>query len=353
MQKSIILGVLLCSLVATICASTQHVLTHRTNALRANDAINGQYIEPVSIGDYGENVMWNFTRIINTGDYKLYYTRGEDTDSLHLYGISPEFLYKYHITEDTMACVGLESPLQYITYTQPEVILTFPFSYGDSIHAPFCAHGVYCGTNRIDLQGETIVEADGYGSIVLENDTLYDILRVHSIRSNSINMNLLKDSTVFDPANLKQEIRESYTWYGKGFRYPLFNVESRTLYNNMTEVSSTTKSYCFLPENQRLLNDSTNESIYNGKEQLTKASIIQYNVCIENGNVSLYYSLEEDANISILLSDRMGMIHRKTSTCQHRGSDYRISIPYYGLAPGIYILYINVNGMINSEKVNI
>lgn len=344
----LISAIVLC--MAFLAASAQHTIRYDANAFRCGDEVSMMTIAPVSVGSAGEDAVWDFSRIEQTGDYPIRFCYGDDEDSLVMLAVHPQKLYRYMLTEDTLKCVGYETPLRLMEYRQPQVVMTYPFEYSERMRSPFLGEGAYCGTNWLRNQGELIVEADGYGCIVLSDDTLKNVLRLHTICTNAMQMNLKGDTSIFDPANLKQEIRESFTWYARGFRYPVFEVSTTTLYNNLKQFSSVTDALCFLPENQKSLNDTVNENIV---REDAAGDIIHYNVETEGGHIRIVYTLDHDANVSILLSDRMGLVYRNHVRYEQGGESHEVVFSSEGLVAGVYILYISVNGKVYSEKVNV
>ena len=65
------------------------------------------------------------------------------------------------------------------------------------------------------------------------------------------------------------------------------------------------------------------------------------------------YGLDEDATIATIVANRMGMVCVSRQWTQEAGQGYSAQIDCSGLRPGIYILYINVNGKVYSEKVTL
>ena len=99
----------------------------------------------------------------------------------------------------------------------PILALKYPLSYGDSVSAPFLGYGIYCGDHPFKETGLSTVIADANGSIVIDDDTIPDVLRIHSLKSYSICMGI--DSTLLDNARQKQVVEERYDWYAHGYRY--------------------------------------------------------------------------------------------------------------------------------------
>ena len=342
-----------------ICASvfSQNVIGFDTNSFRQGDKIDKQEICFFPQGPDGENIIWNFSETPIVGEYPIEYIC--EKDSFVTASLEPICINKYVASTDTLKLIGFETALEYLNYNPSIVMCTYPFHFGDSICTPFKGEGVYCGTNSIQTRGIMTVIADAHGSIVLsQGDTISNVLRVHSIKSSSVNMNILNDTTVFDSDNLKQVIEERYQWYARGFRYPLFETINTTCYNNMVPVTNLKKAYYSLPQEQRLLRNTTNEDSgnqdsLNSQQVCDNADIISYSVDINGSSIIISYSLTEDANISTLLCNQMGVTFQNASLTMHAGECYQNSFNTNGLRSGIYILYINVNGKVYSEKVNL
>ena len=58
-------------------------------------------------------------------------------------------------------------------YTLPELKLTYPFNYKDSINSPLAAKGNYCGKLPLHISGNSETTADAFGKLITpEGDTL-------------------------------------------------------------------------------------------------------------------------------------------------------------------------------------
>lgn len=353
--RFLLIAILLC---ITGTLSAQGVIDYNQNTLRFDDVLDKQEVNYFPAGSSGENVIWDFRDIDFVDDYHVEYFC--DSDSIVLTALEPEIMKKYVTNTDTLIYIGYETALQYMDYEKPIILMTYPFAYGSSISNPFRGEGVYCGTHILQNRGSFSVDADAYGSIYLpEGDTIKNVLRIHTIKGGSVNMNILNDTTVFDPDNLKQEIEERYQWYARGYRYPLFETVSTTNYNNMNPVSNLQKAYCYLPGDQRLLRDSLNEDIaYNDSIQearriAAEKDIINYDVEVNGSHVTIKYDLTEHASVNSLVCNQMGFVFQRHSVSNDAGSGYQINLDCSGLRQGVYILYLNVNGKIYNEKVNI
>jgi len=347
------LSFLLLLLSVTLTLSGQTTITNENNGKRPGDTLMKQQVDVIDAGDSGENVIWDFSNsnMIETHQIVLFC----DSDSIEIKEIEPTSICKYAFRSDSLLMTGYETPLKKILYSTPVSLLAYPFEYGSSFFVPYSGTGTYCKTLALSTSGTMDVEADGTGTLILtENDTLQNALRVHTIRTGSIEMHLNGDSTGASNPNMKQEIEESYQWYVRGYRYPLFETRTTSYYDNMELVSCVQSAYRILPDMQHLLNDEQNEEILRADslaEHLNSSDIIDYNVVINGGILKIAYSLSEPANITALLCNHRGMAYRRVSCSMPAGENYELNLDCTGLMPDVYILYINVNGKVYSEKV--
>ena len=346
---------LLFSLSLTLTLSAQTSITKENNGKRPGDMLMKQLVDVIDAGDAGENVIWNFSNshTIETHQIVLFC----DSDSIEIKEIEPTSIRTFAFRSDSLLMTGYETPLKKIQYSTPVSLLAYPFEYGSSFFVPYSGTGSYCKTLALSTSGTMDVEADGTGTLILtENDTLRNALRVHSIRTGSIEMHLDGDSIGASSPNMKQEIEESYQWYVRGYRYPLFETRTTSYYDNMELVSCVQSAHRFLPDMQQLLDDEQNEEILRADslaEHLNSSDIIDYNVVVNGGNLKIAYSLSEPANITALLCNHRGMAYRRISCSMPAGENYELNLDCTGLVPDVYILYINVNGKVYSEKVSI
>ena len=233
----------------------------------------------------------------------------------------------------------------------------FPLEYGDSVTMPFRCEGIYCGDHPFREVGTTKVKVDAKGSIVLaENDTVRNVLRVHTIDSYSICMDL--DSAALDTAKLTQIIDERYEWFLADSQYPIIEDVMSTSYFNMDVVGATRYAYCNLPDNlteyyisEEEFDDDEQDGFSDAEEQTR--DIIHYQIETQGNDIVIRYDLDEDATIQTIIANHMGMLCKSRQWTQPAGQNYSVQIDCYGLPAGMYILYINVNGKVYSEKVTL
>ena len=188
-----------------------------------------------------------------------------------------------------------------------------------------------------------------------EGDTLKNVLRVYSLTTASVRLS--EDSVLTDSATYQQYIEEKYWWYARGYRYPVFEITTNTLYHEMQPVY--TEQWARKPElttacavSDTLNSDILkNDSLYNVIQ--SREDIISYTLTNENNHLTISYDLSAHARIHVIVADIMGMTYRNESTTQEAGQSYNMNIDLNGLRCGQYIVYINVNGKIYNHKTEV
>lgn len=337
-------------LLIVISAKGQH-LDISTNVIREGDLVEKIHSHYGSVGNDGQHVVWDFSDRVGNAPHTIYYS----TDSLNvLTGNDGTALYSYVLRGDSLLQTGYETPLEHITYQEPLLNMVYPVHYGGSFSGRFKGYGRYCGTHEERVSGQVSVVADAYGRLVLsENDTLNHVLRVYTLKTQSISMEV--DSCRTDSNSMKQEIEEHYQWYARGYRYPVYESVSRTSYDNMLPVACRQYAYCCLPDVQRLLDDPDNERLIrqDSSEVAAARDIIHYDITNRCNVINISYNLDASAHIRCLVADVTGMVHRQAEHHNDAGSGYTMQIDCTGLSRHHYILYINVNGKIYNEKIAI
>ena len=273
--------------------------------------------------------------------------------------MEPGKISYYRTTPDTLILIGSESSLEKREYTVNKVSKKFPLEYGDSVSKSFRCEGMYCGDHPFREVGTTTVKVDADGAIVLaENDTIRNVRRVHTIDSYSICMDL--DSAALDSAKLTLVIDERYEWYLPASQYPIIEDVTSTTFHDTEAIGTTRYACCNLPEEQVAYyitqedeEDETGEQEGFSEEGQQVNDIIHYDVETEGKTIHLLYDLDEDATISTIVANHMGFLFIYNQWTQQAGQGYSVQIDCNGLRPGIYILYINVNGKVYSEKVTL
>lgn len=336
------------------CAFGQTQITLQYNGIRVGDVLNRQQVPYASFSEYGEDVIWDISDLSDIGNNTVKFCC--DSDSIVFYEITPKAINKYSISNDTLYYIGYETPLKKIDFSSPMINAVYPFEYGQFAQGSYEGHGLYCQLHKMESFGSVSLEADATGRLIIsENDTLDDVIRIHKIRTGAIGI-YPTDSLAAIHQNMKQEIEDSYIWYARGYRYPIFESSSISYYDNLDFVSCVQSSNRYLPDRQLLLNDSLNKEILHSDSLLNmhnQQDIINYTVEISGGMVKINYSLTQSADITLIICNYMGRTYRSMTRHENSGDNLEIDINCSGLDPDMYVLYINVNGKVYSEKFNL
>ena len=344
-----------------------HVLGQQVsvnNLPRSGDTYLKQEVSYIGAEEGGQELFWDFSSVhVRRDGHEVSYWG----DSL-LVRTEGSGMYRYRLGGDSLLLIGYETPLVSVSYNRPVLQMILPATYGQQVMDTFSGEGTYCDRHRLKTSGQMLAETDATGTLLLtDEDTLRNVVRLHTIRTSSVWMDA--DSLTEATADgSKQEIEERYSWYAPGYRYPVFETLLRTTYDNLRPVSTCREACRYLPEDQRMLPDSVNERIAREQaeawaaEQAAKAAkqaedsssaLADHRVTVSGQTVSLTYSLSVDAHVTVLVADIMGMLYERREETHVAGEGYSLDIDCSRLRRGQYILYINVNGEVTSEKFNI
>lgn len=324
--------------------------------LASADSLQKCRIHYFSPGMGGRDRVWDFTgKLGSRGSSKVMIMK----DSTGIVSIvEPGRICHYRTTPDTLILLGSESSLEKREYAVYKVSKKFPLVYGDSVVKHFRCEGMYCGDHPFREVGTTTVKVDADGSIVLaEKDTVRNVRRVHTIDSYAVCMDL--NPAALDTAKLTQVIDERYEWYLPGAQYPVIEDVTSTTYHDMDAIGTTKYACCNLPEDLAasyitpIDEDETGEQEGFPEEGQPIPDIIHYEVETEGNVIRMAYDLDEDATITTIVANHMGFSCIYNQWAQEAGQGYSVQIDCNGLRQGIYILYINVNGKVYSEKVTL
>lgn len=353
MKKDII-----CLLLGLISAQVwaQNIIALKANAMRDNDKITFQTMPFCEPGNWGCNESWDFSCIDALKEnYKIQYIK-DSLNRIHQYTDSD--VKSFVLKDSILVQYKLENRLTKIKYLKKKMAMKYPLVYGDSISSYFEGYGRYCDNYFVKVKGQVLIHADGEGKLILsDRDTLNNVLRVCTITTTSIAMDL--DNAEIDTTNIQQEIEEKYEWYCKGFRYPVYAIVQKTSFTNLEQVGGIQYAYRILPDVFENLNDTINDSIQKedssnvNQNPQTTQDVFRYNVKTGDREIDISYTADADASVRIIVSNVQGMIFRQQQSTVKGGETGNIYINTNGLLSGLYVLYVNVNGKISTETINI
>lgn len=350
-----ILIIFLCMCLWETSAVAQHVLLLESNSMRPGDSFALINIEKLRPGNEGVEQVWDFSDTGTTGDIQSVQVLSDSCGSLIRIGIGQKNVFCWQ--GDALWKTYYEDDLKNIRFDEPILEMLFPLQYGDSLTASFAGTGKYCGDHNMKITGKRFIEADAEGIILSEEmDTLTNVLRVHTQTVMSYTLDI--DSLALDTAMTGMEFEEKYDWYIRGMRYPVYTSQRVTCYTGNTQVFS----YC---ENYKLMSDYLSfedeandsiqavDSLFATPKIQAEKEVIHYQVSVENGVVHVDYTLDEDANVTGVVANVMGVRYFTQRQRGASGKQMTMDFNCNSLPHGTYTLYLNVNGMVNSSTITI
>lgn len=347
------------------------------NRIRIGDEIIKQQVEYVDPGASGSNCVWDFRQLKTINDeYTLsyrpaplkddsLYIMGYDTflkedvgsDEL-IVGVEHNTMYYYRQRANSLQLLGHENPVVKLQYLNPMQVISYPLGYGQSpVNNTYTTQGVYSSVDKIHTEGATELVADAYGKLLLPSgDTLNPVLRVKSVYTIG--------KTLDEPTNRM----ETYRWYTKGYRYPVFETIRNVSTTDETEVFSTAfyyplQEHLYLdtdPDNLALLEEEW--SLKDDKEAkpedpTTKTVTLEdVMVCKVYPNpvtsyLNLEYELKTDANVTFLLFSIEGNPISTLKKGHQRTGSYTETIDFSSLQSRNYILRIMADNLFVNEVI--
>lgn len=351
----LLIVILLCINVPYVQAQNTEAMTPLATMPRIGDNVCRHQISYFHPGQTGEEQIWDLRHLDLNGDYE-YLQFSCDSDSTNIILSDSKSIMKLKSCGDTLFCLGYETPLRSLNYSPDLPILTFPVEYGKREVMPYHGLGSYSQKYILEENGTIESEIDATGAIYMNDDTIRNVIRLHQIVSAGIKQYLSED-TIIESVNLKQRIEDRYLWFAHGYRYPIFETSSTTIYNDLEPVSCQQIAYCTLPSEQRRLNDDVNKQILEEDSiqcaQTLLPPIIHYTITMDDNYIVINYSLDEDATINAIVCDRMGLVYCRESAHGQAETDGVLRLNTIGFKPGIYVVYLNVNGQVFNEKIEI
>ncbi len=233
-------------------AFSQITLTYDKHALKAGDVqvmLKAAFIEA---GPGGAKQVWNFSNLNIYGEEK---SQMLDASTVEKYGVLPsatvaiasgsDFRSMFKITSNENDNVGYFGKDYHVVFTQPHRRMVYPFAYGDLYMSNLSGYGVYSGTTETDIAGDYSFEADAYGTLILPNDVLSNVLRVKSTYS----------KYEFARCFFSETHQTKYLYYTDKQRYPVFAV-METMWVNYNGDTSWHRS------------SAVNQSVYSDEEDM-------------------------------------------------------------------------------------
>ena len=344
------------------------------NAIRSGDVIVKQQVEYKEPGEAGANQIWDFSELktINK-EYKLTYglppllgdslyilgdyhfMKKDVAEDELIVGTEHNTMYYYRVKNDSLLLLGHENPTVKLQYTEPFFVMPYPLSIGQVKTSAYHTKGIYSGTVKMQTSGNVVTTADAYGTMILPTgDTLNPVLRVKIIH------------TIGEIAGTPTKQVETYRWYTKGYRYPLFETIKNTRLNDNKVLFTTAfyyppQEHLYIendPDNQKLLDEMWDmEDKANEQDQQTKTVSLEdimtckiYPNPVES-TLYLEYEMKRDAKVSFQLYTISGTPVKLASPRQRTIGSYSETIDCSNLQPRNYVLRITADDKFVNEII--
>ena len=355
----------------------QHRLTGNHNMMRPGDRIIKQQVEYKDPGRSGENVLWDFGKLTSVNDeYTLTYSYGRDSV---ITGTEHYTMYYYALSNDSLLLRGYENTTTIMQNDRPELQLKFPVHYGDSVSDHYSGNGRYSGRLKISAMGTSTGKADAYGMIVLpDKDTLKHVIRVrtrkvmaettepllHSDRrsKDSVPITVSTDSIDFRlSTDSVLSITETYRWYAKGYRYPIFETVKSITDKKGEEQTYFDVAFFYPPqEHYYLADDAENlsELFGEGDDDPTPGlkpnpgDAFSYNFYPNPVDrvLNIEYYIDRSGNVEIGIFDMHGIRLFDNRLSSQSPGVHTSSVDMSGYARGNYVLKITI-GASSKESI--
>lgn len=378
------------SLLSLITISSYGQLDKSHNRICIGDSLIKQQIEYVDPGKPGKNITWDLSQAqVIREEYPIIYSSPKlIEDSIYVIGndtilkryvpnteyfIKKEYgtMYYYQFKNDTISLIGHENPTVRLRYTEPLMECVFPLNYNDEFLSPYLLEGVYSNSSKILSSGNIKIKADAYGKIILpEGDTISPVLRVKTTQTicRSMRSSIYKDSI---RPNVQDKVIETYKWYAKGYRYPVFetvhNIINDTLffgtsflfppwqhtYTNIKDITrsdSLNRSWDIDKKNKSKNKDSETYQDGIGRDMSERNYEVFPNPT--DSYLNIKYAITKPSRINISLYTEDGRLALKIEKDLSASGSYSEIIDFRDFIKGNYLLQITENKrIIFSKKV--
>jgi len=348
----------------------QHRLEAGLNLPRAGDEIIKQQVEYKNPGRAGENVLWDFGQLKSQNDeYELVYVLGRDS---LLTGIEHHTRYYYSSTGDSLLLWGYENATTLMENEQPELLLRFPVSFGDSTFCYYNGNGQYSNRLKIDAMGTLTSKADARGMMILPGgDTLKNVIRIHTVKriaggSKPLFFSDLDDSLPVSPDSIEYRLAndtillgvETYRWYVQGYRYPVFETVKSITDKRGEERTFFDTAFFYPPqEHYYLEDDEENRTILETQEQGKKdnpLADVRFNAFPNPVSTTLDVEIFLPVEAKIKLQIR-SVANKNVYINENKGKfaqgSHQFQLYVSQLPPGYYLLNIWADNYLLSETI--
>ncbi|MEO6903016.1 MAG: T9SS type A sorting domain-containing protein [Bacteroidia bacterium] len=321
----------------------QYVLTSSHN-LKEGDKVDALTAKDTTAqqGHTGSSMTWDFSNVVfNTEATPINYVKPNNTPYSYLcpdatvsYLLDNTWQYsKYSDSSYSDEGNGNENIEEY--YFNDKRYYYYPFAYKNIAIDTFA--GERNGTTQGNVNGTIVTKADGYGTIILPNlrSGIKDVLRIKIIEKKTVN---IRGQTM-------RYIIETYQWFAKTQKSPLFSISRTTtvIENKTTGEIYTTKSKVVMMNVM-----STVTEVNKPVEQLAKLTLFP-NPAVNEVSVKFNYLPTTTATIDLVdISGKM-IESFKTGDLSSSNDIYKLDITNY--PKGTYFVRVVADKGMDVQKL--
>lgn len=376
--------ILLTGFIACINTEAQVVLYKAEHIPRPGDKIIKKQIHYFDPGEKGNEKIWHFDNLVADNEqYELKYS-GNDT---LLTGHEHLTFYRYRIQGDSLLVMGMENRAMIQNSYLPELQVKYPLHFGDHFESYFYNTGEYRHSFDLTVSGKSAVEADAEGMLIIEGDTLENVLRVHTLRKSVPEIKVPGNSEISDnpeafnryccPDSINYRIAndtlviqtDTYRWYAAGYRYPVFETVENRLIRKGKEESHFCTAFYYPPDEQYYTLEEDIENLLRRErieaEKHTVNDSPEYDksgagqkICDfklsgnkAGGDMILEYTLNENANVEIALCNAQGQLLKIYPKETQQAGHYRKEIKINGSIFERYVVRFIIDGQLAGRKI--
>ena len=315
-------------------------MTYQSHGLIENEINKMKLIKYADPGLPGENQIWDFSELVIEKDfegtiensvYSEHYNNLFNTNVV-LKEFSNEFFFKGDENSLELHGVVVNGKIQ-TSFQKPFVKMVYPFKYGDSFSGTYFGD-YYSGAQKGKIDGTYSVAADGFGTLILPNTELENVLRVTTTRSYSRDL---------DGAG--QITHTTTRFYVEQYRFPVLVF----IKNEYSNGQNTSKSY---------------QAAYNDKIEQMMATTSINGQSISVSNIKLYpmplldvlnieYYLEKESKMNIEIFNVIGEKVTTIQNSKQEAGPHKLVFSFNdnGIPAGTYYIKFNDGIKQTTKKV--
>lgn len=318
-------------------------------------------------GESGDGVTWDLSELRVSGHHNIRNIVLGDSAVLRFEGRA---VYHYLLRGDTVLWQGYENAQTSMRDSVSPVEMILPLTYGSSVQTPLYWKGLYCGQSEVSMAGNLTSECDGRGRLILQGDTIDDVLRLHTVLDSRVRVSKwAKEEVPVDSLNdsLLRRVEHIYRWYSPRHRYPLARKITVAYYVQGTSMGEETLCYICTPEEQEYALGQQSGRICARQErgrsvvgqgvagpgEKANSELSGLTVKADGATVTFTYGLSGNAAVEATVTDLHGRVYGSFSGGEQSEGRHTGTVSLVGANPGEYLLSVSVDGIRTAKLIHI